>query len=640
MGKVGIAVVFLAACVLLALAGGASAQGPACPTSWPEADHEDFFTDSDGRSWFIIRSADSNGYETVRAYPASEQYDVGYVPNSPDETCHLLVRRPGNDADLAQPKQMVFPREREEEPPSATTPAVPAGGITVVPGARWGDLFVDFTEAERSCITGSLGEELLAVAVDTPIHRPGDLREWEVTIFGCLSQDTAITLFLSIFFAHLGVTTELPDEATACMRDVLADADIPTLVGALGPNPSATQAEALLAFFFGMATCGTPATGIGPGGSPGDDETRLWSFSTGGWVAVAPAVIDGVVYVGSADQHVYALDAVDGSELWSFATGDAVNSTPAVTDGVVYVGSNDNHLYALDATTGNMLWSHDAGAWVQYSPTVSGGVVYATAVVGGEPRVVALDASTGALVWTAGDSHRSDPKFAPTLVGQSVYVPGAEFGVFRALDASTGEIAWTASVGSYVESAPTVIDDVVYLTVVNEAYALDEATGEIIWRYGTNRFPAQDFPALVVNGVYYLSPDEFIHALDATTGELLWNYQTSGFISSAPVVADGSLFVATETGVIVALDATTGAELWTLTAEGRGLQNLTVADNVLYFESDEGFLSAVSASDGAHIRDFQKGYIMGVRTYTIHDGVVYFGSLPSGVHAYAAPRAP
>lgn len=639
MGKVGIAVVFLAACILLVLAGEAYAGEPACPASWPETDHQDFFTDSDGVSWFVIRSADSNGYETVRAYPASEQYDVGYVPNSPDEVCHLLVRRPGNDEDLAQPKQIIFPREREEEPPSAAAPTAPQGGITVAPGASWGDLFADFTEAERSCISGALGEDLLAVAVDTPIHRPGDIREWEVTIFGCLSQDTAITLFLSIFFAHLGVTVELPDAATACMRDVLSDADIPTLVGGLGPNPTAAQAEALITFFFGMATCGTPATGIGPGGLPGD-ETLLWSFATGGWVAVAPAVLDGVVYVGSADRHVYALDAADGSELWSFATGDAVNSTPTVADGVVYVGSNDNHLYALDAATGNLLWSHDAGAWVQYSPTVSGGMVYATAVVGSEPRVAALDAATGALVWTAQHSHPSDPKFTSTVAGRLVYVPGAEYGVFRALDAATGEVAWTASVGSYVDSAPTVIDGVVYLTVVNEAYALDEATGEAIWRYGTGRLPARDFPALVADGLYYLSPDEFVHALNAATGELLWTYQAASPINSEPVVAGGSLFAVTESGVVIALDAASGAELWTLSVEGMGLQNLTVADDVLYFESDEGLLSAVSASDGAHIRDFQKGYIMGVRSYTVHDGVVYFGSLSNGVHAYAAPRAP
>ena len=85
---------------------------------------------------------------------------------------------------------------------------------------------------------------------------------------------------------------------------------------------------------------------------------------------------DGVVYAGSDDMHLYALDAATGEMLWSFETGDVIRSTPTVTGGAVYFGSNDNHVYALDAQTGEMLWSHDTGNWVQHSPVVSGGAVY------------------------------------------------------------------------------------------------------------------------------------------------------------------------------------------------------------------------------------------------------------------------
>ena len=38
--------------------------------------------------------------------------------------------------------------------------------------------------------------------------------------------------------------------------------------------------------------------------------------------------------------------------LWRYTTGGSVESTPAVADGVVYVGSADQHLYALDAASG------------------------------------------------------------------------------------------------------------------------------------------------------------------------------------------------------------------------------------------------------------------------------------------------
>ena len=71
-----------------------------------------------------------------------------------------------------------------------------------------------------------------------------------------------------------------------------------------------------------------------------------WSYTTGGRVRSLPAVKYGVVYVGSWDSNVYALNASNGAKLWSYATGSAVDSTPGVANGVVYVGSWDGNLYA------------------------------------------------------------------------------------------------------------------------------------------------------------------------------------------------------------------------------------------------------------------------------------------------------
>jgi len=72
-----------------------------------------------------------------------------------------------------------------------------------------------------------------------------------------------------------------------------------------------------------------------------------WTFTTGGIVSAAPAVANGVVYVGSQDGTIYALLADSGAELWSFPTGGPILSSPAVVNGVVYVGSNDSNVYAF-----------------------------------------------------------------------------------------------------------------------------------------------------------------------------------------------------------------------------------------------------------------------------------------------------
>jgi outer membrane protein assembly factor BamB len=106
---------------------------------------------------------------------------------------------------------------------------------------------------------------------------------------------------------------------------------------------------------------------------------RKWSHSTGrAQVASSPAVANGVVYVGSWDGYVYALDVRSGALLWRYtAVGDEVHSSPAVANGVVYVASLDSNVYALNAKTGEKLWSFaTACCGVESSPAVANGVVY------------------------------------------------------------------------------------------------------------------------------------------------------------------------------------------------------------------------------------------------------------------------
>ena len=97
---------------------------------------------------------------------------------------------------------------------------------------------------------------------------------------------------------------------------------------------------------------------------------------TSGGPNSSPAVANGVVYFGSLDNNVYALNASTGAKLWSYATGAGVQSSPAVANGVVYFGSGDNNLYALNASTGAKLWSYTTGGGIDSSPTVVNGVVY------------------------------------------------------------------------------------------------------------------------------------------------------------------------------------------------------------------------------------------------------------------------
>ena len=117
-------------------------------------------------------------------------------------------------------------------------------------------------------------------------------------------------------------------------------------------------------------------TGVFPSDGPTTLSELVWKFKTGIAIVSSPAVAGGVVYIGSGDGRLYAIDAETGQEKWHFKTEGIVGSSPAVAGSMVYVGSEDGRLYALDARTGQEKWSFKTGSPVLSSPAVAGGVVY------------------------------------------------------------------------------------------------------------------------------------------------------------------------------------------------------------------------------------------------------------------------
>ena len=120
---------------------------------------------------------------------------------------------------------------------------------------------------------------------------------------------------------------------------------------------------------------GPERTGVYEPGGPTLGR-QLWKFKTGDFVDSSPAISSGMVYFGSYDDHLYALDAGSGQEKWKFDAGSGFYSSPAISGGVVYFGSNDGHLYALDASSGQEKWKFKTGDGIWSSPAISGGVVY------------------------------------------------------------------------------------------------------------------------------------------------------------------------------------------------------------------------------------------------------------------------
>ncbi len=144
---------------------------------------------------------------------------------------------------------------------------------------------------------------------------------------------------------------------------------------------------------------------------------------------------------------------------WIFQTEivETMETSPIVVDGIMYVTTAFNHAYALNARTGEQIWhyKHKMGPITTYccGPNNRGVAVHGDMVYMGtlDAKLVALDAKTGKLVW---ETQIADPELgysetmAPTAVNGKILIGtnGGEYGIrgfVKAYDAKSGDLLWT-----------------------------------------------------------------------------------------------------------------------------------------------------------------------------------------------------
>ncbi|HLJ49035.1 MAG TPA: PQQ-binding-like beta-propeller repeat protein [Bryobacteraceae bacterium] len=348
---------------------------------------------------------------------------------------------------------------------------------------------------------------------------------------------------------------------------------------------------------FGQASFhGNPEhTGVYSGSGPRQFHSVKWRFATGGRIVSSPAYADGVIYFGSDDGKVYAVNAATGMQRWMFTTRGPVASSPAVAAGVVYIVSYDDHLYALDAASGELKWKFATAGERRFeakgihgmqpktqtipdpydvylsSPAVAQGTVYFGSSDG---NVYAVDSREGELRWkfTTGDVVHASPAYA----GGTIYI-GSWDSYFYALDANNGKLKWRFHAGEDPEihnqvgfqSSPAVVDGVVYTGCRDSmVYALDAATGTEKWKFSNAGSWVNSTPA-VVNGkvIFATSDSSQLRILEAATGKSLIDKSTKAPVFGSPAVADGVIYLGVLNGIFEARDLNTGELLWSFRTE-------------------------------------------------------------------------
>lgn len=100
-----------------------------------------------------------------------------------------------------------------------------------------------------------------------------------------------------------------------------------------------------------------------------------WRFRTQGPIISSPIEHKGYIYFGSADGNLYCLNAQTSRERWKFATEKPIVSSPIIHRNFIFFGGTDEYFYCIDLDTGKERWKFKTGGAITSSPTIAGDLI-------------------------------------------------------------------------------------------------------------------------------------------------------------------------------------------------------------------------------------------------------------------------
>ena len=285
---------------------------------------------------------------------------------------------------------------------------------------------------------------------------------------------------------------------------------------------------------------------------------------------------------------IEAFDVRTGMSLWQytyptsyrddFGFDEGPRAVPVVSDGVVYTFGAEGQLHAIELETGRRIWSQDTmrrfGVAKGFfgaagSPLIENGRVLAN-IGGQDAGIVAFDAETGEVLWTATNDEASySSPVGATMSGQRYAIFFTRNGLVG-LDPATGEIQfqqrWRSRSASSVNAAsPVVIDDLIFISA-----EYGPGAGVLRWDgrgltslWASNDVLSNHYATSVYHDGYlygYHGRQEFgpsFRAVELTTGKVAWSEDQ--FQAGSVTLAGDRLLILRERGELILAEASPDA---------------------------------------------------------------------------------
>ncbi len=281
------------------------------------------------------------------------------------------------------------------------------------------------------------------------------------------------------------------------------------------------------------------------------DLVPVWSFQTGvpDGLEATPLFVDGVIYLTTSWNHVFAVDARTGAELWhykrrlpeklKFCCGP-VNRGVAILDGTLYLMTLDAHLVALDAQTGRVRWDVEVGKvddnLSATSPPLIVGERVIVGVAGGDyPSrcfIGAYDAKTGRRLWRFYTIPGEGEKNAETWSAGSRKSGGGGTWMNGSYDPELNLVYWGVGNPNPDYDTDARKGDNLY---TDSVVALDPRSGKLVWHYQFTPHDVWDYDGVnemvlvdlqlegrKIKALVHADRNGHFYAIDRSTGRFLF----------------------------------------------------------------------------------------------------------------------
>jgi outer membrane protein assembly factor BamB len=281
--------------------------------------------------------------------------------------------------------------------------------------------------------------------------------------------------------------------------------------------------------------------------------TFNWRVWINGDVESSPAIDENwVLYVGtvleSGGNHLNAIYTNNGTKKWKYKTGGAIFSSPAIgKDGTIYFGSENDNIYALNPN-GTLKWIYDTGNPVLSSPAIGGdGIIYCGSNKG---YIYALYPNNGTLKW----KYKTDNWVhgIPTIGDDGTVYCGSDDGYMYALYPNNGTMKWRCQIGSAWGSPAIDREGNLYIGVWEKKFHAINPNGIIKWSFNLTRRVWGQSPVVSDDGTIYFGTCDFeghcggpFHALNPDGSIKYILDHTRMFWASPAIGEDGTIYICT-----------------------------------------------------------------------------------------------